>query len=77
MNVALAEETTWLRSEVRRLQDMVDTLTQAFTAQQYAKSLERFHTLDGLKDNICPCCGGAVNVVDNGHGTGVRIESRW
>ena len=71
------EEVVFLRSEVRRLQALTDSMTEAMTGMQYAKELERFHLLDGLKDNLCPCCGGAVNVVDNGHGTGVKIESRW
>lgn len=71
------DETTFLRGEVRRLQSLVDSMTEAMTGMQYAKELERFHLLDGLRDNLCPCCGGAVNVVDNGYGTGVKIESRW
>jgi len=52
-------------------------LHEALTSEAYVKSLERFHTLDGLKDGFCPCCGAAVNLVDNGHGTGVKIQSRW
>ena len=66
-----------LRLENHRLRSQVESLTEAMTAMQYAKELERFHTLDGLKDNLCPCCGGAVNVVDNGYGTGAQIVSRW
>lgn len=66
----------WLK-ERYDLMDEVASLKASMQGMEYAKTLERFHNLDGLKDNLCPCCGGAVNVVDNGHGHGVKIESRW
>lgn len=53
------------------------THEEILTSIMYAKALERFHCLDGLKDGFCPCCGAPVDVEDNGHGTGVRIKSRW
>jgi len=65
------------RLELTNLRAEVASLKEAMQGMEYAKTLERFHNLDGLQDNLCPCCGGAVNVVDNGHGHGVKIESRW
>jgi len=53
------------------------TMKELLTSVMYAKELERFHALDGLKDGMCPACGGAVNVEDNGFGTGIKIRSRW
>ena len=72
----LARMTSWLKERCE-LRAQVDALTEAMTAKEYAQQIERFHTLDGLKDGFCPCCGAAVNLVDNGHGHGVKIESRW
>lgn len=68
--LALFTRNVALTTELRQMRETM-------TAIQYAKEIERFHCLDGLKDGFCPACGGAVNVIDNGHGTGVRIVSRW
>jgi len=65
------------RLELTNLRAEVASMKEAMQGMEYAKTLERFHNLDGLRDGFCPCCGGAVNVVDNGHGHGVKIESRW
>lgn len=52
-------------------------LREAFTAMECAKRLERFHCLDAIKDDCCPCCGSPIKVVDNGHGSGVKLEPRY
>lgn len=58
------DELICLREEVRRLQVVNASLTTALTSSRYAKELERFHVLDGLKDDLCPSCGSPVQVVE-------------
>jgi len=72
----VADVSSWLKERVALVKENA-SLKEALTSMEYVRTLERFHTLDGLKDGFCPACGAAVNIIDNGYGTGVKIESRW
>lgn len=37
---------------------------EALTSVHYARMLDRFHALDGIKDDSCPCCGAHVEVIE-------------
>ena len=50
-------------SRLEELEAEVRAYREAFTAMQYAKEIERFHVIDGLKDDLCPACGSPVRVV--------------
>jgi len=57
MSLDVMTELEELRAEVRAYRE-------AFTAMQYAKEIERFHILGGLKDDLCPACGSPVRVIE-------------
>jgi len=40
----------------------VEKMRQVMTAFEYARSFLRFHELDGLVNDSCPCCGGPVEL---------------
>ena len=39
-------------------------MRDVMTAFEYAREFLRFHKLDGMVNDSCPCCGGPV-LVDN------------
>jgi hypothetical protein len=54
------------------------------TVMEAARWFDRFHALDGIRDDACPCCGGRVVVEEyeqrhsaNGHRLppGVRLRA--
>ena len=51
-------------TELEELRAEVTAYREAFTAMQYAKEMERFHTFKGVKDDLCPCCGGPVQAIE-------------
>jgi len=44
------------------LEATVASLTEALTVVQAARWFDRFHALDGIRDDSCPCCGGRITV---------------
>lgn len=50
-------------TEVEELRAEVNAYREAFQAMAYAKTIERFHTLTGLKDDLCPACGSPVRII--------------
>lgn len=64
-------------TELEELRAEVASYREAFTAMEYARRIERFHQLDAIRDDKCPCCGSPIRVVDNGHGSGVKLEPRF
>ena len=77
-------------TELEELRAEVRAYREAFTAMQYAKEIERFHLVDGLKDDLCPACGSPVRLVEgpeypgelSAHGTEigqatVRLKPRY
>ena len=66
-----------MNTEASRLRMELERMREVLTSVMYAQSLERYARLDALKDNHCPCCGSAVNLVENGYTTGMRLEPRW
>lgn len=59
-------------SRLEELEAEVRSYREAFTAMGYAKELERFHLLDGLKDDRCPACGSPVRLVEGPEYPGER-----
>jgi hypothetical protein len=49
-------------SELEELRAEVRSYREAFTAMQWAHRMERFHALDAIKDDTCPCCSAPVRV---------------
>ena len=43
----------------------VQMLTEQLTVVQAARWFDRYHALDGIRDDACPCCGGRIAVEES------------
>lgn len=59
------------RKTYAELEQEVAMWRDVFTAKEWADSFARFHALDGVVNDSCPCCGGPI-VLD--HSDVVRID---
>lgn len=47
------------------MMDEIEHLTQMLTIHTFVESLNRYHRFDGIKDDMCPSCGGRVAVEES------------
>jgi hypothetical protein len=52
----------------------LEALREAFTSMQWAHRMERFHALDAIKDDLCPCCSSPVQIEETPNS--VRLKPR-
>ena len=64
------------------LEEEVERLTALLTVVEAARWFDRWHALDGIKDDSCPACGGPIVVeeterIENGRrvAPGVRLRA--
>ena len=53
---------TLRRPSYAELEAKVALMEEQMTAMEAARWFDRFHALDGIKDDACPCCGGRIVV---------------
>lgn len=61
-------------SKLLEQQTEIEQLTAALTETQHAQDRYRFYALDGIRDDMCPACGGRV-VLDESDPQRIRIRS--